>query len=404
MTFTALAELSAKPAYRGFYVPHYEIRTAAGAALSEAILLDVVQLTYKDSIKEIDSVDLTVNNWDESSRRCPYIGSETALDLPQRNGGGSPDPLTTLFEPGNGKVEIWLGYVGELRLVSTVTFTSLEPNFPSSGPPVLQVRGLNVLHRLRKKQHSYAWPGKKPSEIAQELGILVDGREKRLPLKVDIDKEALKAEEPIRYLAQDNQYDIDFLLGLARRMGYDLLVVERTKTVPEHLLFAPSKLAVRSLDYRLTWGETLIDFKPRLTTARQFNKVTVRGWDRQRKKPIKVTVDLQDREVKKINPDLHRLVEGADGRQEFVVDEPVFTERQARDRARAILLDQLKQMVTADGTTVGLPDLRAGGKLFIDGLGERLSGEYFVTETTHTFSDAGYTTRFSARRENRGTR
>lgn len=404
MTFTSLTELSAKAAYRGFYVPHFEIRTAAGQALSEAILLDVVQLTYKDSIKAIDSVDLTVNNWDESTRRCPYIGSETALDLPQPGGGGSPDPLAALFEPGSQKIEIWLGYVGELRLVSTVTFTSLEPNFPSSGPPVLQVRGLNVLRYLRKEHHTYAWTGKKPSEIARELGTLTDGKEKRLPCKIDIDLEALKREEPIRYIAQDNQYDIDFLLSLARRVGYDLLEVKRTKTEPEHLLFAPSKLAVRPLDYRLTWGETLIDFKPRLTTARQFNKVTVRGWDRRRKQPIKVTVDLQDREVKKINPDLHRLVEGADGRQEFVVDEPVFTERQAYDRARAILLDQLKQMVTADGTTVGLPDLRAGSKLFIDGLGERLSGEYFVTDTTHSFSDAGYTTRFSARRENRGTR
>jgi phage protein D len=56
-------------------------------------------------------------------------------------------------------------------------------------------------------------------------------------------------------------------------------------------------------------------------------------------------------------------------------------------------------MVTGEGATVGLPDLRAGSRLDMDGFGARLDGEYFVTETTHAFSDAGYTTRFKARRE-----
>ena len=35
----------------------------------------------------------------------------------------------------------------------------------------------------------------------------------------------------------------------------------------------------------------------------------------------------------------------------------------------------------------------------IGGLGSRFSGTYFVTDTTHTIGAGGYTTRFSARRE-----
>jgi phage protein D len=404
MTFATPVELSARPTYRGFYVPHFEVRVD-GVSLPQNVVQDVLQLTYKDNVKEIDSVDLTVNNWDSTARRSPYIGSESAADLPRAPGApsggrGAPDPLATLFEPGIQKVEIWLGYLGELRRVTTVSFTSLEPSFPSGGPPVLQVRGLNVLHSLRRKQHTYAWVKEKPSTIAFELGRLTDGNEKRLELPVVIDEHAREDEPLIDYIAQDNQYDIDFLLNLARRQGYDLTVDERAK--PRHLLFAPSKTALEPVAYRLTWGETLVDFKPRLSTARQFNRVTVKGWDRRRKRPIKVTVDLQDRVVKRINPDLHRLIEGAGGREELVVDEPVFTDADARERGRAILLDQLKQMVTAEGTTVGLPDLRAGSTLAIEGFGARLSGEYFVTETTHAFSDAGYTTRFKARRETKG--
>jgi len=395
MSFQTLPELSATPAYRGFYVPHFEIRIA-GQPLPEAVINDVIQITYKDNIREIDSVELTVNNWDAARRRFKYVGAETADDLP---GGAHPDPLATLFEPGGAKVELWQGYVGALRLVSTVNFTSMEPSFNASGAPSLQVRGLNVLHSLRKKQHSYAWYSKRPSEIAEQIGQLTDGGVKRMPLKIHVDTQAKGQEVPIDFLAQDNEYDVDFLLNLARRSGYELVVVEKKGAVPQHLLFGPSKNAGRQADYRLNWGETLIDFKPRLSTARQVAKVTVKGWDRARKKPIKVTVDTSDREVKRLNPDLHRLVEQAGGREELVVDEPVATEQEARQRARAIMLDQMKQMVVADGSTVGLPELRAGSRLDIGGLGARISGQYFVSESTHTFSDAGYTTHFKARRE-----
>jgi phage protein D len=392
MSFTSLVDLSAQAAYRGFYVPHFEIRVN-NAPLPQPTIQDVLQITYKDNVKEIDSVDLTVNNWDETNRRFIYIGSEAQSDI-------KTDALATLFEPSpRTEMEVWLGYVGALRRVSTVNITSLEPSFTGGGSASLQVRGLNVLHKLRTKQHSYAWTKKRPSEIAKSLGQLTDGKTKRLPIPVQVDDGAINQEPVIDYLAQDNEYDIDFLLNLARREAFDLTVVLDPK--PGYLLFKRSDLATKPANYQLVWNQTLIDFKPRLTTSRQIGKVTVKGWDRQRKKPISVTVDLTDREIKKINPDLQRLVVDG-GREEQVVNEPVFNEQQARDRARAILLDQMKQIVTADGTTVGLPDLRAGSRLDIEGVGSRLSGQYFVTETTHSFSDAGYTTKFKARRENAG--
>jgi Bacteriophage probable baseplate hub protein len=35
----------------------------------------------------------------------------------------------------------------------------------------------------------------------------------------------------------------------------------------------------------------------------------------------------------------------------------------------------------------------------LEGLGERFSGRYFLTATTHTIADGGYTTQFECRRE-----
>lgn len=59
-----------------FYVPRYEIKIA-GANLPQNVLRDVLQVTYTDSIKELDSFEFTVNNWDAEKREFKYVGSET---------------------------------------------------------------------------------------------------------------------------------------------------------------------------------------------------------------------------------------------------------------------------------------------------------------------------------------
>jgi uncharacterized protein len=394
VTFLDLAEVSADPAYQAFWAPYFEV-TASGAAIPQTVIRDIAQITYKDDVKGIDSVELTVSNWDPLLQRHPYIGSETEADL----GRGSPnDARLVMFEPGPRQMQVRLGYVGVRRLVTTVSITSMEPSFTSGGPPTLTVRGLNVLHRFRTKERSQAWFGRKPSQIAKTFKLQEGGE----TVRVEAVEGAEGNEDPIDYVAQDNQHDIDFLLSLARRRGYDLVVVEATDKKPRHLLFGPSDTARKPVDYRLGWGKSLVEFKPQLTTSNQIHKVTVRGWDRRAKKPIKVTIDLDDKDVRNVNRDLHRLVSQADGREEVVVDEPAFTEAEARRRAKAILQNRLKQMVKATGTTVGLPDLRAGSRLEITGVGARLGGTYFVTETTHTLGDSGYATRFSARREDAG--
>jgi len=58
-----------------------------------------------------------------------------------------------------------------------------------------------------------------------------------------------------------------------------------------------------------------------------------------------------------------------------------------------------KEMVKGNGSVAGLPDIRAGTVLMIDGLGDRFSGRYFVVSTTHAIGDSGYTTQFECRRE-----
>jgi len=396
VTYTPVVTESERPEHRHLYVPAFEVRVS-GSNLPDGVLRDIMELTYRDSLTEIDQFELTVNNWDPTSRRCKYIGSETPEELEKADEKGLPFKL---FEPCSKLVSVNFGYVGRQLLMMTGNFTTMEPNFPSSGAPVLTVRGLNVLHQLRRKKYSTAWEQKKPSFIAKNLSKLVDGGKPRFPCEIEVDDKADGDEAPIPYVTQTDQTDIDFLLNFARQQGYELFVKEfNDQGRPKTLFFGRGRRARTPVNYRLDWGRTLIDFKPSLTTAGQFKSITVRGWDRRAQKPIKEKISYDDPEVKKLNANMREMIVECDPREEQVVDLPVFTTADAKRRAIGLMTDNKARMVKATGSTVGLPELRAGTKINIQGVGARLSGEYLVTKTTHSIGSGGYITKFECRRE-----
>jgi phage protein D len=152
----------------------------------------------------------------------------------------------------------------------------------------------------------------------------------------------------------------------------------------------------------LKYGSSLIDFQPDLSVANQVGQVTVNGWDAVRKQPIQATARRKELTTNK-------NVGGADGksdlnsafseRTEIIATRPINSQEEANILARETLEQIAKHMMKGSGSTVGVPDLRAGSVIILEGLGTRFSGRYFVTSTTHKIDDSGYTTRFECRRE-----
>src|SRR5690349_15488184 len=158
--------------HQTFYVPQFQV-SIAGKTLADGLLRDVMQVTYRDSVDEIDSFELVVNNWDAGNRR-----PQPKYEPPSQSQNAG------VFDPGK-RLELRMGYMNEMTLMLTGQITTLEPNFPESGAPTLSVRGLNVLHELRTEQHTDHWENKKDSDIATDLGnrSLTQGKE-RLPRSV----------------------------------------------------------------------------------------------------------------------------------------------------------------------------------------------------------------------------
>lgn len=360
-----------------FYVPTYEVKLR-NSLLPKDVVRDVLQVSYKDSVDEIDSFELTINNWDAGKRSFKYSD-------------------TTLFNPG-AELQLSMGYYGKhpLRRMISGQITSLRPSFPASGAPTLAVGGLNLLHKLRTKQETHVYEKRSDSQIAQQIAA-------RLKVDLQTDNEAASKEKAIPYLIQDNQYDILFLMERARFNGYDIYVTEPepgSGNKQAVLHFGPSD-GLKRIPYRLSYGRSLIEFQPTLTTANQVSEVVVNGWDPIHKKKIEGKANRSQLKTKGVGArgGQQLIEESFNKRQEIMVRNAPTTQAEA-DRLALRSLEQIaKDMVTGSGSVVGLPDLRAGGLIDIDGLGDRFSGRYFITSTSHAIGSGGYTTQFECRRE-----
>jgi phage protein D len=401
---TPIYELPRTPAqndFETFFVPQFTVSIAQNERvpakpLPLEVVRDVIQVTYRDSLEDIDSFDLLISNFESDL-------SHAALPLRTKYEPPSRPEFAELFDPGQ-QLELHMGYVNNMRLMLKGMILSLEPNFPESGGMTLSVRGLNALHRFRAQQHTYRWEGVKDSDIAYEIGRNAQSKDRPgINFAVRINETAKQRETPDPFVFMNNQYDIVFLLERARRRNYELVLVETDEQgrPDPHLYFGPS-VTPAAPEYLLEWGRSLLSFRPNLTTANQVAEVVVVGWDRPRNKRIEGKATWSDLVPKRDSAEKARqekLAAAFGNRREIVTDQPVRSDQEAASRAKELLRDIRKGMVEATGETVGLPNLRAGRKVEIRGLGERFDGIYYVTETTHSIGDGGYRTNFKARRE-----
>jgi phage protein D len=348
-----------------FYVPAYEIKVG-GKPLDRQSVHDILSVTFTDSLDNIDAFSLVINNWDEKKRTVKY--SETEL-----------------FAPGQ-RFELKIGYRDrDLVTLPVGEITSLAPAFPASGPPTLAVSALSIMHRLRKEPRSEVYENKKDSAIAKEIAG-------KIGVDIDTSSEAEANELKIPFVVQNNQQDIVFLLQRARRIGYELTVREDASGKPR-LFFGPQTKGTK-VPFKLHWGGSLLSFDPKLTTAQQVGSVIVRAWHPTSKKLIEGTANRAELGRKEA------FVEAFNQRQEIIADRPVADAAEAKQLALETLRHIAQHYVTASGSTVGLPELRTGALVEVTGLGPKyFDGTYFLSGSTHTIGDSGYTTTFQARQE-----
>ena len=164
------------------------------------------------------------------------------------------------------KVEIYFGERSRFKLLSG-KIAGLEPELEVAHP-TLVVRGYDLSHTLYRGRHRRSFSQVTDSDLAKKLASEAGLK----PGTID------DTPEVHEYVFQNNQTNAEFLLERARRLGYELWVEDDALHFRKP---SPNGQAIS-----LAWGETLHNFRPRLSTAEQINEVEVRGWDVKQKRAV----------------------------------------------------------------------------------------------------------------------
>lgn len=290
-----------------------------------------------------------------------------------------------------------MGYVDDLHPVFDGEVTTLAPEFPSSGVPVLRVEARTRMHRLQGAVRNRTFKDVTDSEVVQKVC-------NELHLTPSTDPTSTR--HP--YVVQYNQTDFAFLADRARRIGFEVSVEGK------ELLFRKAKFG-EGERHTLFWGTggekkpapgtlPLRSFSPTLDLQGQVSEVVVRGLDPKTREPIEGKAPAGSEDAKMAGKQTgSQAVQATFGDSRLlVVDHPVSTKDEAEALAKAIFNRRALDFVQGSGESVGLPELRAGDVVRIDGLGDRFSGEYYLTRCIHTFDRGGYRTRFDVKRNSIG--
>ena len=282
------------------------------------------------------------------------------------------------------KVEIQAGEPPVTILTGKIA--AIEPEL-SQDLPRLVVRGYDLSHKLYRGKQRRSFNNVTDSDLARQLA-----QEAGLRAVVDNTPGA-----PHEYIYQNNQTNAEFLLGRARRLGFELFVEDDT------LNFRRPPAGGEAV--RLAWGETLLSFRARLSTAEQVNEVAVRGWDLRNKQTVegRALVGTGSPQIGVTQPgaDLAKIAWGE--AKIAIVDQFVRSPSEAQVLAQSALDELSSSFVEADGTCDGNAAVKPGKLVEIAGVGSRFNGKYYVTSVIHEWNlTTGLRTHFtiSGRRDN----
>lgn len=351
------------PALGPIPIPKFSIRIN-GTVLPADALADVIAITVQEDVEAPGMFTIQLYDWDADHLRVKWVDHN-------------------LFNEGN-EVAIQMGYEADVSLATLMSgeITGLEPEFSPEGPPKLTVRGYDRRHRLLRGRKTRSFVQMKDSDIARQIASGAGLRPQVKDTKVKLE-----------YVLQHNQTDLEFLQERARRIGYEVVVEDKTLHFrsPQH--DKPATLTL-SLD------SDIAEFFPRLTTMTQVGQMEVHGWDPKQKQAI---VARAGRETSK----MAGSVTGPQAAQRAFgntisagVTQPVLSRSEADQMALGRFNEMALGYISAEGACQGgRPDLRAGTVVKIDGAGRRFSGLYYVTSTTHTITpEQGYRTAFTVKR------
>jgi phage protein D len=279
------------------------------------------------------------------------------------------------------EIEIQMGYVDKLETVFSGLITSISFTCEDDTPNIV-VKGMDKSFLMMTSNKSTSWDKKKFSDIAKEIGG-------KYGLKTVVDA---TANEMIKVAKTEEQSDFQFLADLAQRSNYDFFVLGKS-------MYFRKPLTSMTPVVNLMWGVSLISFSADVNLASQVSSYTVRSFKTNKTEVIESKAASTD--IKRLGtntktgPDLLKAIGAYFDRYES--NKVLDSADEGKDLAKSKLNHLSMNLITGSGESLGIPEIKAGRYIKLEGLGKKLSQPYYISSVTHTIDDSGYTTFFQVR-------
>lgn len=337
--------------YDNFFAPAVEI-TVNGSKLSDAVAVASVRV-HTTIEATADSFTLRVSN---------------ALDWKT-----SEWNWLNVFAIGS-PIDISLGYVDKFVPVFSGYITSVTVEFLDSDGANLVVSGMDLSFFMMKGTRMQTWNEKKYSEVVQEIA----SRHKATP-HIDATTDKLPT------ISQNMMDDFHFVQHLARLMNYDFFVVGK------HLYFR-KPLTQTTPVVTLALGKELRSLSIEHNLAEQLTGVKIRFWDDKEQKVVVNEAGAISKLGSNSKTGKDVLAKIGDYTETLYMNASSASE--AKNYADAYLNHRAMKLVNGQGECNGIPEIRAGRYLKIDGAGKTYNQPYYVTSATHQMDGDGYVTKF----------
>lgn len=281
------------------------------------------------------------------------------------------------------QVSIHLGYKDDIEEVFVGEITAFAGRFEEFGHEMVEVRGCNVLHRLRHGNHFMSYENKACSDVIKDV----------------IENYSLIAETDsfgatMIFESVEGISDYDYLMWAAKRYGKDIYAYG-TK------IYVKDSIEIKNDEVIFEWGKSLISFYPLQDISELVTECNTVGWDALKSEGFNGNAKIGNIPKKIGGPDdwTSNSKIGSGKWINNIVDESLIDEDDANNVAMGYLQHNSYKFMTARGKAEGTYKLHPGMAVSIKYVGDIFSGDYIADSVIHEFSTVnGYTTNFTLKR------
>ncbi|HEY8550345.1 MAG TPA: hypothetical protein VIL35_10345 [Vicinamibacterales bacterium] len=385
------------------YAPAFRLRIN-GDELPAAVRSTITSVRYQDGHNAADRVEVGFANpdlrWLQSHiRGLGFQPFPSAVRIGPLGAVAAAPPGT--FDIDN-TLELAIGYAPdppEELFIGDVT--GVQVSFPAGGMPTLSLVAHDRLQRLSQGAPSRGFGFVPDAIVAAILGaenLLVPAIDPAVVAASTVKQALMILFAGAGGVRQTGESNLVLLQRIAAEYDADFWVEGDVLYLSRFIKEYTPRLA-------LTWGESLIDFSPRMSTVGQVAAVAMRFTLREIPLTFVVTVFWDfDRESVGISivPGAAAGKAGIGGPALTIIDRPIRTPADVAANALVIyrkLREKLNTRLTGSGSAMGDPRIRAGAVIRLEGLGPDFSGDYRVKSATHSIDGGGYRTSFEVFKE-----